>query len=54
MRRLCLALLVVAVKLGAVARVETHYGLYAFASAVLLTMVISARVMYLAGKVENH
>jgi len=48
------ALLVVAVKLGAVASVETHYGLYAFASAVLLTMMITARVIYLAGKIEQH
>jgi len=47
------ALLVVAVKLGAVASVETHYGLYAFGSAVLLTMVITARVIYLAGQVEQ-
>ena len=44
------ALLVVAVKLGAVASVETHYGLYAFGAAVLSTMAISARVVYLAGK----
>ena len=48
------ALLVVAVKLGAVASVETHYGLYAFGSAVLLTMVITARVIYLAGKIEQR
>jgi paraquat-inducible protein A len=48
------ALLVVAVKLGAVASVETHYGLYAFGSAVLLTMVITARVIYLAGKIEQN
>jgi paraquat-inducible protein A len=48
------ALLVVAVKLGAVARVETHYGLYAFGSAVLLTMAITARVIYLAGKIEQN
>lgn len=47
------ALLVVAVKLGAVATVETHYGLYAFGSAVLLTMAITARVIYLAGKIEQ-
>lgn len=47
------ALLVVAVKLGAVASVETHYGLYAFGSAVLLTMAITARVIYLAGKIEQ-
>jgi len=46
------ALLVVAVKLGAVASVETHYGLYAFGSAVLLTMAITARVIYLAGKIH--
>ncbi|MGB5518729.1 MAG: paraquat-inducible protein A, partial [Gammaproteobacteria bacterium] len=45
------ALLVVAVKLGAVARVETHFGLYAFGTAVLLTMAITARVIYLAGRV---
>ena len=48
------ALLVVAVKLGAVASVETHYGLYAFGAAVLLTMVITARVIYLAGKIEQE
>lgn len=46
------ALLVVAVKLGAVASVETHDGLYAFGSAVLLTMAITARVIYLSGKIE--
>jgi len=48
------ALLVVAVKLGAVASVETHYGLYAFGSAVLLTMAITARVIYLAGKITRE
>ena len=48
------ALLVVAVKLGAVASVETHYGLYAFGSAVLLMMAITARVIYLAGKIEHN
>lgn len=47
------ALLVVAVKLGAVASVETHYGLYAFGTAVLLTMVVSARVIHLAGELES-
>ena len=44
------ALLVVAVKLGAVASVETHYGLYAFGTAVLLTMALTARVIHLAGE----
>ncbi|HIO93087.1 MAG TPA: paraquat-inducible protein A [Leucothrix mucor] len=35
------ALLLVSVKLGALAKVEVHYGLYAFASSVLLTMALS-------------
>lgn len=48
------ALLVVAVKLGAVASVETHYGLYAFGCAVLLTMAITARVIYLAGSIGQR
>ena len=48
------ALLVVVVKLGAVARVETHYGLYAFSAAVLLTMAVTARVIHLAGKIEQQ
>ena len=48
------ALLVVAVKLGAVARVETHYGLYAFAAAVLFTMAVTARVIYLSGRLEQQ
>ena len=39
------AVLVVAVKLGMIASIETHYGLYAFAAAVLLTMIITARVV---------
>lgn len=41
------AVLVVAVKLGAIASVEMRYGLYAFAAAVLLTMFITARVVRL-------
>lgn len=41
------AVLVVAVKLGMIASIETHYGLYAFAAAVLLTMIITARVVKL-------
>lgn len=35
------ALLLVSVKLGALAKVEVHYGLYAFATSVLLTMGLS-------------
>jgi paraquat-inducible protein A len=42
------AVLVVAVKLGAIASVEMRAGLYAFAAAVVLTMYITARVVALA------
>ncbi|MEC4714688.1 paraquat-inducible protein A [Cocleimonas sp. KMM 6895] len=35
------ALLLVSVKLGVLAKVDVHYGLYVFASSVLLTMGIS-------------
>ncbi len=48
------ALLVMVVKLGAVARVETHYGLYAFGAAVLLTMAVTARVIHLAANIEQQ
>ena len=41
------AVLVVAVKLGAIASVEMRYGLYAFAAAVILTMYVTARVVSL-------
>ena len=41
------AVLVVAVKLGAIASVEMRYGLYAFAAAVVLTMYVTARVVTL-------
>ena len=44
------AVLVVAVKLGAIVDVEMRYGLYAFAASVLLTMFITARVVSLAGR----
>lgn len=46
------AVLVVAVKLGAIAQVEMRYGLYAFAASVLLTMYVTARVVVLAERVE--
>lgn len=41
------AILVVSVKLGAIANVEMRYGLYAFAASVLLTLFITARVVLL-------
>ena len=46
------AILVVSVKLGAIANVQMRYGLYAFAAAVLLTMVITAVVVHLANAVN--
>ena len=42
------AVLVVAVKLGVIASVEMHYGLYAFAGSVLLTMYVTTRVTNLS------
>jgi len=47
------AVLVVAVKLGALVQVEMRYGLYVFAAAVLLTMFITARVVALAAAAER-
>lgn len=41
------AVLVVAVKLGAIASVEMRLGLYAFTAAVVLTMYITSRVVSL-------
>jgi paraquat-inducible protein A len=44
------AVLVVAVKLGAIADVEMRFGLYAFAASVLLTMFITARIVALTNR----
>ena len=44
------AVLVVAVKLGAIADVEMRFGLYAFAASILLTMYITSRIVGLT----NH
>ncbi len=44
------AVLVVAVKLGAIASVEIRYGLYSFAAAVVLTMYVTARIVILTNK----
>jgi paraquat-inducible protein A len=46
------AILVVAVKLGAIANVEMRYGLYAFAASVLITMYVTARVVILTSSDE--
>ena len=48
------AVLVVTVKLGAIASVETHYGLYAFTASVILTMYVTTRVMSLTSQVGNE
>lgn len=50
------ALLLVSVKLGALAQVTVHYGVYFFALSVLLTMLISFWLGYLAKSrdQENH
>jgi paraquat-inducible protein A len=42
------AVLVAAVKLGAIADVEMRFGLYAFGASVLLTMLITSRIVDLA------
>jgi len=42
------ALLLVSVKLGVLAKVEVHYGLYAFATSVLITMSISVWIYTLS------
>jgi len=44
------ALLLVSVKLGALARVQVHYGLYVFAASVVLTMALSFWIYKLADK----
>lgn len=44
------ALLVVMVKLGTIASIEVHYGLYLFGLAVLLIMLITHRVARLTGQ----
>jgi len=44
------ALLLVSVKLGALLNVQVHYGVYAFATSVLLTMGVSYWIMHLDKK----
>lgn len=47
------AVLIVTVKLGAIATIETHFGLYIFAVAVLLIMLVTNRVVRLADQVAG-
>jgi len=44
------AILVVAVKLGAIADVEMRFGLYAFAASVLITMLITSSIVSLTNQ----
>jgi paraquat-inducible protein A len=39
------ALLIVTVRLGAMADVTVHFGLYAFAASVILTMITTAQII---------
>ncbi len=48
------AVLVVTVKLSAVANVEMHYGLYFFSAAVILTMIITARIVKLSDSLKTE
>ncbi len=47
------ALLLVSVKLGVLAKVEVHYGLYAFATSVLITMSLSLWIYTLSKKPDD-
>lgn len=44
------AVLVVTVKLGAIVSIQIHFGLYIFAAAVLLIMVITSKIVRLTDK----
>jgi paraquat-inducible protein A len=43
------AVLIVTIRLGAIAKVEVHYGLYSFAASVILTMFATSKVLKLTG-----
>ena len=51
---LVVAILVVTVKLGAIASIEVHYGLYTFGAAVLLIMFVTNRVVKLIDAVYEN
>ena len=44
------AVLIVTVKLGAIASIKVHLGLYVFGAAALLIMLITHKVVHLANK----
>ncbi|MCP4702353.1 MAG: paraquat-inducible protein A [Gammaproteobacteria bacterium] len=48
------AVLVVTIKLGAMAYVEIHFGLYAFTASVILSMLATARIIRLHTTIMNE
>ena len=44
------AVLIVTVKLGAIASVQVHYGLFVFGTAVVLIMLITKQVVHLTNQ----
>jgi paraquat-inducible protein A len=44
------AVLIMTVKLGAIASIQVHYGLYVFGAAVLIIMLITGYVVRLTGR----
>jgi len=51
---LVVAVLIVTVKLGTIASIKIHYGLYLFGAAVLLIMLVTGRVMHLSEQGANQ
>ena len=51
---LVVAILIVAVKLGTIASLQIHYGLYVFGAAVLLIMLVTSRVIRLSERRDNQ
>ena len=51
---LVVAILIVTVKLGTIASIQIHFGLYIFGAAVLLIMLITGRVMRLSERPGNE
>ena len=47
---LVMAILIVTVKLGAIASIDVHFGLYVFGAAVLLMMIVTKGVVHLTGQ----
>ena len=48
------AVLIVTVKLGAIASIQVHYGLYLFGASVLLIMIVTNKVVALSAGRGRH